>query len=155
MPWKPPPKRWPPSPRSWRPGPADALLTPAESRVLDLLRAGHPNAETAFRRGRSPRTIAQVSRIFAKLGVRSREGNWKQLKGRVRVQWGKLTEDHLDVIAGKREQLVGRVQEQYGIGRDRRADRRGRPTAQLRGWRSHAAERGSERTRLPMRASPW
>ena len=46
------------------------------------------------------------------------EGNWKQLKGRVRVQWGKLTEDHLDVIAGQREQLVGRVQEQYGIGKD-------------------------------------
>jgi uncharacterized protein YjbJ (UPF0337 family) len=46
------------------------------------------------------------------------EGNWKQLKGRAKVQWGKLTDDHLDVIAGKREQLVGRVQEQYGIGKD-------------------------------------
>ncbi len=46
------------------------------------------------------------------------EGNWKQLKGKARVQWGKLTDDQLDVIAGKREQLVGRVQEQYGIGKD-------------------------------------
>lgn len=46
------------------------------------------------------------------------EGNWKQLKGRARAQWGKLSDDQLEVIAGKREQLVGRVQEQYGIGKD-------------------------------------
>ena len=46
------------------------------------------------------------------------EGNWKQLKGKAKVQWGKLTDDQLDVIAGKREQLVGRVQEQYGISKD-------------------------------------
>jgi len=43
------------------------------------------------------------------------EGNWKQMKGKAKVQWGKLTDDQLDVIAGKREQLVGRVQEQYGV----------------------------------------
>jgi uncharacterized protein YjbJ (UPF0337 family) len=46
------------------------------------------------------------------------EGNWKQLKGKARVQWGKLTDDQLDVIGGKREQLVGQVQEQYGISKD-------------------------------------
>ena len=46
------------------------------------------------------------------------EGNWKQLKGKAKVQWGKLTDDQLDVVAGKRDQLVGRVQEQYGIGKD-------------------------------------
>ncbi len=46
------------------------------------------------------------------------EGNWKRLKGKARVHWGKLTNDQLDVIAGKRDQLVGRVQEQYGIGQD-------------------------------------
>jgi uncharacterized protein YjbJ (UPF0337 family) len=46
------------------------------------------------------------------------EGNWKQLKGKARVQWGKLTDDQLDVIGGKREQLVGRLQEQYGLGKD-------------------------------------
>jgi uncharacterized protein YjbJ (UPF0337 family) len=45
-------------------------------------------------------------------------GNWKQLKGKARMQWGKLTDDQLDRIAGKREELVGRVQEQYGIGKD-------------------------------------
>lgn len=46
------------------------------------------------------------------------EGNWKQLKGKVREQWGKLTDDQVDQIAGKRDQLVGRIQESYGIARD-------------------------------------
>jgi uncharacterized protein YjbJ (UPF0337 family) len=46
------------------------------------------------------------------------EGNWKQFKGSVKSQWGRLTDDHLDVIAGKRDQLVGKVQEEYGITKD-------------------------------------
>jgi uncharacterized protein YjbJ (UPF0337 family) len=43
------------------------------------------------------------------------EGNWKQFKGNVKQQWGKLTDDQLDVIAGRRDQLFGRIQETYGI----------------------------------------
>jgi uncharacterized protein YjbJ (UPF0337 family) len=46
------------------------------------------------------------------------EGNWKQLKGKVVEQWGKLTDDDLDRIAGKREQLAGRLQQNYGIAKD-------------------------------------
>ena len=46
------------------------------------------------------------------------EGNWKQLKGKVQTQWGKLTDDDFDVVAGKREQLSGKIQERYGIARD-------------------------------------
>lgn len=46
------------------------------------------------------------------------EGNWKQLKGKVREKWGKLTDDNLDVIAGQREQLAGKIQEAYGIAKD-------------------------------------
>ena len=46
------------------------------------------------------------------------EGNWKQLKGKAKQQWGKLTDDQLDVIAGKREQLAGKIQESYGISKD-------------------------------------
>jgi uncharacterized protein YjbJ (UPF0337 family) len=42
------------------------------------------------------------------------EGNWMQLKGKVREQWGKLTDDDMDVIAGKRDQLIGRLKELYG-----------------------------------------
>jgi uncharacterized protein YjbJ (UPF0337 family) len=46
------------------------------------------------------------------------QGQWTQLKGKVREQWGKLTDDDLDQIQGQAEQLVGRVQERYGIARD-------------------------------------
>lgn len=46
------------------------------------------------------------------------EGNWKQFKGKVKEQWGKLTDDQLDVIGGKRDQLAGRVQEVYGVSKD-------------------------------------
>jgi len=45
-------------------------------------------------------------------------GNWKQLKGRVRQRWGKLTDDDLTSIEGKREQLVGKLQERYGIAKE-------------------------------------
>jgi uncharacterized protein YjbJ (UPF0337 family) len=46
------------------------------------------------------------------------EGNWKELKGSVKEKWGKLTDDHLDVIAGKRDQLAGKIQETYDVAKD-------------------------------------
>jgi uncharacterized protein YjbJ (UPF0337 family) len=46
------------------------------------------------------------------------KGDWKQFKGKVKESWGKLTDDELDVIAGKREQLVGLIQRSYGIARE-------------------------------------
>jgi uncharacterized protein YjbJ (UPF0337 family) len=46
------------------------------------------------------------------------EGNWKQLKGKVKEQWGKLTDDDVDVINGKRDQLEGKLQERYGKRKD-------------------------------------
>ena len=46
------------------------------------------------------------------------EGNWKTFKGQVQQQWGKLTNDDLDVISGQREELVGRIQNTYGLARD-------------------------------------
>jgi len=46
------------------------------------------------------------------------EGNWKQFKGKVKEQWGHLTDDDLDKIAGKREQPEGRIQERAGITKD-------------------------------------
>lgn len=42
-------------------------------------------------------------------------GNWNQFKGHVKQQWGELTDDELDVIEGKRDILVGKIQERYGI----------------------------------------
>ncbi len=46
------------------------------------------------------------------------EGNWKQLKGKVREQWGDLTDDDLDKVGGQREQLEGLIQERYGKSKD-------------------------------------
>ncbi len=46
------------------------------------------------------------------------EGNWMQFKGNVKEQWGKLTDDQLDVIAGKRDILAGKIQEAYGVTKD-------------------------------------
>jgi uncharacterized protein YjbJ (UPF0337 family) len=46
------------------------------------------------------------------------EGNWKQFKGQVKEQWGKFTDDELDVVAGKRDQFLGKLQEKYGITKD-------------------------------------
>lgn len=43
------------------------------------------------------------------------EGNWKQLKGKVRENWGKLTDDEVDEIRGRKENFVGKIQEKYGL----------------------------------------
>jgi uncharacterized protein YjbJ (UPF0337 family) len=46
------------------------------------------------------------------------KGRWNQMKGAVKKQWGKLTDDDLAVIAGQRDQLVGKIQERYGIAKE-------------------------------------
>lgn len=46
------------------------------------------------------------------------EGKWKQVKGEIQKQWGKLTDDDLDYIAGSKERMAGKLQEQYGYARD-------------------------------------
>jgi uncharacterized protein YjbJ (UPF0337 family) len=46
------------------------------------------------------------------------EGDWKQFKGNIKMRWGKLTDDQLDVIAGQRDVLAGKIQEAYGISKD-------------------------------------
>ncbi|MGZ8097275.1 MAG: CsbD family protein [Methylosarcina sp.] len=51
------------------------------------------------------------------------EGNWKQFKGKVKETWGELTDDELDQVAGKRDVLLGKIQERYGIEKDE-AERR-------------------------------
>jgi uncharacterized protein YjbJ (UPF0337 family) len=61
------------------------------------------------------------------------EGNWKQVKGKVKQQWGRLTDDQLVMVSGKRDQLVGKIQEIYGIARDD-AER------QVRDWETQYAD---------------
>ena len=54
-------------------------------------------------------------------------GNWKTFKGKVKEQWGKLTDDDLTRVEGKRDQLLGVVQQRYGVAKDE-AER------QIRDW---------------------
>jgi len=46
------------------------------------------------------------------------KGQWTQLKGKAREQWGKLTNDDLDQVQGQAEQLIGRIQERYGVAKE-------------------------------------
>ena len=46
------------------------------------------------------------------------QGNWKQMTGKIKQQWGKLTDDTLARVNGKRDELVGKIQEVYGISKD-------------------------------------
>lgn len=68
------------------------------------------------------------------------KGQWTQMKGAVRKQWGKLTDDDLDVIQGERERLVGKIQERYGIAKEE-AER------QVAGWNLPAENTTREQQR--------
>jgi uncharacterized protein YjbJ (UPF0337 family) len=46
------------------------------------------------------------------------KGSWAEYKGKAKQQWGKLTDDDLDVVDGKREELAGKIQNRYGIAKD-------------------------------------
>lgn len=46
-------------------------------------------------------------------------GNWKELKGKLRSKWAKLTDDDLENIAGKKDVLLGRLQQRYGFHKER------------------------------------
>jgi uncharacterized protein YjbJ (UPF0337 family) len=46
------------------------------------------------------------------------EGGWTQLVGRAKAQWGQLTDDDMAVVAGRRDQLAGRIQERYGVAKE-------------------------------------
>jgi len=58
------------------------------------------------------------------------EDSWEQIKGNLKARWGKLTDDDLERIAGKRERLIGRLQEIYGLVKER-------AEADLRDWERH------------------
>lgn len=46
------------------------------------------------------------------------QGNWKQFKGKIQEEWGNLTDDDFNVIAGKREEMLGKLQERLGMAKD-------------------------------------
>ena len=47
------------------------------------------------------------------------KGQWHQIKGAVKTQWGKLTDNDIDQIEGQSEKLIGKIQERYGYAKDR------------------------------------
>jgi uncharacterized protein YjbJ (UPF0337 family) len=59
-------------------------------------------------------------------------GNWAHWRGRIRERWSRLTNDELDQVAGRRDQLVGRIEKAYGLERSE-AER------QLRNWERNLA----------------
>lgn len=61
------------------------------------------------------------------------QGNWKQLTGQAKQQWGKLTDDDLQVVAGHRDELSGKIQERYGIAKDE-ADK------QIKDWETNSSD---------------
>ena len=60
-------------------------------------------------------------------------GNWKQVKGKIKEQWGKLTDDEIDQLEGKSEQLAGKLQERYGIAQDE-AEKQARDFRSRNNW---------------------
>jgi uncharacterized protein YjbJ (UPF0337 family) len=67
---------------------------------------------------RSVLTTPQQSRWSKVMNWDRIEGDWKQMKGKAKEKWGQLTDDDMDVIAGKRDQLAGKIQSRYGIAKD-------------------------------------
>jgi uncharacterized protein YjbJ (UPF0337 family) len=105
-----------------------AFPTESES-ILHKLRpeaGGNLTSSWAFwlhvARAGFPRDQCDAQRQERQMNWDRVEGNWKQFKGQVKEQWGKLTDDDFDQIAGKRDQLAGKIQERYGIAKDE-ADR--------------------------------
>jgi uncharacterized protein YjbJ (UPF0337 family) len=75
-----------------------------------------------------PAQAAKLGGVFTKCAISEKEnrsaswtgieGNWKQFKGRAKEKWGRLTDDDLDVINGRQDQLEGKIQERYGLAKD-------------------------------------
>ncbi|HVZ35692.1 MAG TPA: CsbD family protein [Polyangiaceae bacterium] len=60
-------------------------------------------------------------------------GNWKQMKGKIKEQWGKLTDDEIDQLEGRSEQLAGKLQERYGMAQDE-AEKQAREFRSRNNW---------------------
>ena len=65
------------------------------------------------------------------------EGNWKEFKGHLKEQWGRLTDDELSVIAGSRDQLMGKIQQVYGITKEEAEN-------QISAWQAHQKDQRKE-----------
>jgi uncharacterized protein YjbJ (UPF0337 family) len=76
-----------------------------------------PKPASASLRPRS-KSLSRTPSPTAAMDWNRIEGNWKQLKGKVKEKWGDLTDDDLDKIAGRRDQFEGLIQQRYGLTKD-------------------------------------
>jgi uncharacterized protein YjbJ (UPF0337 family) len=81
------------------------------------------------------------------------EGKWKQYKGRIREKWGKLADDDLQIIGGRRDQLIGRLQERYGFAKEVAAREADEFVMSLEPGSEDFTETPSERTTAARRAA--
>jgi uncharacterized protein YjbJ (UPF0337 family) len=86
-------------------------IKPYARRLGSLLRVQHRGTIRAKHR------LSQMAKETA-MDWNRVEGNWKQMKGKIKEKWGNLTDDDLTAINGKRDQLEGKIQERYGIAKD-------------------------------------
>jgi uncharacterized protein YjbJ (UPF0337 family) len=103
---------------------ASGLLSlKADSLILMRSVAGGQRGVTGAHWRAGARGLRRASTHFTKRGAAMNadvlKGKWHQLKGEVKSQWGQLTDDDLNRVAGDAEKLVGKVQERYGYERDR------------------------------------
>jgi uncharacterized protein YjbJ (UPF0337 family) len=61
------------------------------------------------------------------------EGTWRQVRGKIKEQWGKLTDDEIDQLEGRSDQLAGKIQQKYGLARDE-AERQARDFRTRNNW---------------------
>ena len=79
------------------------------------------------------------------------ESKWDELKGDVKVEWGKLTDDDMHVLAGKRDVLVGKISERYGILKEEAENQVDSWTAKL--TKSNDAARAKLAAKSPLASS--
>lgn len=91
---------------------AAALAGALPTQVWDMC----TGSESEFSLGKSAKTTPKGK---ITMNIDQLEGKWKQYKGQIREKWGHLTDDDLQTIAGKRDKLIGRIQERYGIAKER------------------------------------
>jgi uncharacterized protein YjbJ (UPF0337 family) len=75
------------------------------------------------------------------------EGKWKQIQGQIRQKWGHLTDNDMQVIAGKRDVLIGRVEERYGLAKEKAAAEVDGFLKSLQTQPEHNAQDSTERER--------
>jgi uncharacterized protein YjbJ (UPF0337 family) len=101
--------------------PCDVLTKVSTKPTADLMQArrmGRRIRRTKLRSSQAPGRERRFLEGSRTMNWDTVKGDWKQFRGKIKEQWGKLTDDDLDRIEGKRDQLLGAVQKRYGIARD-------------------------------------